>query len=103
MVDKKPLLSSCRHFLQVFLKNSALQPLTTSAHALWVGGAMARADHLWHCHNSSLDQLSPRISYCMTAPEVLFISMWQAAFERPDIFDRIVTVIVDEAHCVSKW
>ena len=39
---------------------------------------------------------SDTLLFC--APEALFISKWQAPFERPDFFERIVAVIVDEAH-----
>ena len=45
-------------------------------------------------------QGSDTLLFC--APEALFISKWRAAFERPDVFERIVAVIVDE-DCVSKW
>ena len=37
------------------------------------------------------------------APEALVGSRWREAIEKPVISDRIVTVVVDEAHCVSKW
>ena len=44
---------------------------------------------------------SDTLFFC--SPEALFISKWRDDFERPGFFERIVAVIVDEAHCVSKW
>ena len=37
------------------------------------------------------------------APEALVGSRWRQAIEKPVISDRIVAVVVDEAHCVPKW
>ncbi len=37
------------------------------------------------------------------APEALALPKWRAALETPAVFERIVAVVVDEAHCVSKW
>ena len=39
--------------------------------------------------------------YC--APEALISSRWREALENPLFSDRVVAVVVDEAHCVSKW
>ena len=39
--------------------------------------------------------------YC--APEALINSRWREALENPLFSDRVVAVVVDEAHCVSKW
>ena len=39
--------------------------------------------------------------YC--APEALVTSKWRDLLEKPEISSRIVAVVVDEAHCVSKW
>lgn len=44
-----------------------------------------------------------KCSLLFCAPEALVGSRWREAIERPVISDRIVAVIVDEAHCVSKW
>ena len=37
------------------------------------------------------------------APEILVSSKWLDSFEKPEFSGRIVAVVVDEAHCVSKW
>ena len=42
-----------------------------------------------------------RLFFC--APEALVMSKWRAAFEQSRFSDRIVAIVVDEAHCVSKW
>ena len=39
--------------------------------------------------------------YC--APEALISSRWRESLENPLFSDRVVAVVVDEAHCVSKW
>ena len=42
-------------------------------------------------------------SLLFCAPEALVGSRWREAIEKPVISDRTVAVVVDEAHCVSKW
>ena len=37
------------------------------------------------------------------SPEALVTSKWLNAFERPEFSGRVVAMVVDEAHCVSKW
>ena len=37
------------------------------------------------------------------APEALVKSRWRDTLEKPYIFERIVAVVIDEAHCVSMW
>ena len=44
-----------------------------------------------------------KYSYLFCDPEALISSRWREALERPVISDRIVALVVDEAHCVSKW
>ena len=31
------------------------------------------------------------------------LSKWRDAFDKPEFSDRIVAVVVDETHCISKW
>ncbi len=45
--------------------------------------------------------LTDSLFYC--APEALFGAKWREAFVRPAVFSRIVAVVIDEAHCVTKW
>ncbi len=42
-------------------------------------------------------------SLLFCVPEALALPKWRAALETPAIFGRIVAVVVDEAHRVSKW
>ena len=42
-------------------------------------------------------------SLLYAAPEALVVSKWRTALEKPSFSGRIVTIVVDEAHCVSKW
>ena len=37
------------------------------------------------------------------APEALEVSKWREAISKHDFSSRVVAVVVDEAHCVSKW
>ena len=38
-----------------------------------------------------------------TVPEAILGHKWRDCIEKPDISNRIVAIVVDEAHCVSKW
>ena len=42
-------------------------------------------------------------SLLFCAPESLMKRRWREALENPLVSSRIVAVILDEAHCVSKW
>ncbi len=42
-------------------------------------------------------------SLLFCAPEALALPKWRAVLDTPAVFERIVAVVVDEAHCVSKW
>ena len=44
-----------------------------------------------------------KCSHLYCAPEALVRSKWREVLEKPVISDRIVAVVVDEAHCVSQW
>ena len=41
------------------------------------------------------------ILFC--APEAFVTQRWRAALENPSFSQRIVSIVVDEAHCISKW
>ena len=42
-------------------------------------------------------------SHLFCAPEALLAGRWRGAIENPLVSCRVVAIIVDEAHCVSKW
>ena len=42
-------------------------------------------------------------SLLFCAPEALIGLRWRDALEMPVISNRIVAVVIDEVHCVSKW
>ena len=45
--------------------------------------------------------LSDSMLFC--TPEALVRSKWRHAIEDSKVSERIVALIIDEAHCVSKW
>ena len=42
-------------------------------------------------------------SHIFSSPEALAHTKWRGALENPLVFSRVCAVVVDEAHCVSKW
>lgn len=42
-------------------------------------------------------------SLIFCSPEALIQDKWRDALEKPGLSDRVCAVVVDEAHCVSKW
>lgn len=44
-----------------------------------------------------------KCSILFCAPEALVGSKWREAIEKPTVSERIVAVVIDEVHCVSKW
>ena len=42
-------------------------------------------------------------SFLFGSPEALISSKWREHIDTPMVADRIVAVVIDEAHCVSKW
>ena len=42
-------------------------------------------------------------SLIFSSPEALTQTKWREALENPLVSDRICAVVIDEAHCVSKW
>ena len=47
------------------------------------------------------DLSKSKLLFC--APEALLRGRWREALEQPKLSCRIVAVVIDEAHCVSKW
>ena len=47
------------------------------------------------------DMSKSKLLFC--APEALVRGKWREALEQPELSYRIVAVVIDEAHCVSKW
>ena len=41
-------------------------------------------------------------SFLFCAPEAIVSGRWREALEKPELTGRVVAVIIDEAHCVSK-
>ncbi len=44
-----------------------------------------------------------RASLVFCSPEALVQDKWRDILEKPGLSERVCAVIVDEAHCVSKW
>ena len=44
---------------------------------------------------------SDSLLFC--TPEALVRSKWRHSLENPKVSERIVALVIDEAHCVSKW
>ena len=44
-----------------------------------------------------------KCSILFSSPEALVSSKWREVLEKPSISGRIVAVVVDEVHCISKW
>ena len=47
------------------------------------------------------DLASSSLLFC--TPEALMSGKWRGAIENPVVSSRVVAVVIDEAHCVSKW
>ena len=45
-----------------------------------------------------------KFSLLFAAPEALIgIDRWKSKFVETPLFDRVVAIAVDEAHCLSRW
>ena len=44
---------------------------------------------------------SASLVFC--SPEALAVDKWRDSLENPSFSDRVCAIVVDEAHCVSKW
>ena len=58
----------------------------------------AVADDFVACE-SSLKTAS--LIFC--SPEALVQTKWRETMEKPGVSDRVCAIVVDEAHCISKW
>ena len=48
--------------------------------------------------------VSGEYRFIFTTPEVLLTNKkWVDVFQSPSLSERLVGVIIDEAHCVKKW
>ena len=47
------------------------------------------------------DLTNSSLLFC--APEAIVSTRWRETIEKPEVFRRVVAVVIDEAHCVSKW
>ena len=44
-----------------------------------------------------------KASFIFSSPEALLCSKWRAVLDNPLVSNRVCAVVIDEAHCVSKW
>ena len=42
-------------------------------------------------------------SFLFGSPEAIITFKWRDAMDCRDVAQRIIAVVIDEAHCVSKW
>ena len=63
------------------------------------GGREGRVASEFCASEDTLDNLS--LLFC--SPEALLQDRWLDALEKPCFSDRVRAVVVDEAHCISKW
>ena len=54
-----------------------------------------------HLLTTQSSLLSDSLLFC--TPEALVRSKWRCCIEEPNISERTVALVIDEAHCVSKW
>ena len=47
------------------------------------------------------DMSMSKLLFCV--PEVLLCERWSEVSEQPELPCRVVAVVIDKAHCVSKW
>ncbi len=43
------------------------------------------------------------VSFIFSSPEALSHTKWREVLEKPPVSSRVCAVVIDEAHCVSKW
>ena len=42
-------------------------------------------------------------SIIFSSPEALAYTKWRQVLEHPSVSSRVCAIVIDEAHCVSKW
>ena len=60
-----------------------------------------RVDKEYVTTNEDLQKSSLLHVFC--APEAIDLGNWRDVIAKPEISARIVAVVVDEVHCLSKW
>ncbi|XP_003391641.1 PREDICTED: ATP-dependent DNA helicase Q-like SIM [Amphimedon queenslandica] len=62
------------------------------------------ADNTHHSGDDQSAVVRGDFQYIFTTPEILLCSKdWINVFQSPSFVERLVGVIIDEAHCVKKW
>ena len=49
------------------------------------------------------DILEGPVSHIFTSPEAILNTKWRSLLLKPSFVNRIVALVVDEAHCIAKW
>lgn len=85
----------------VALMVDQVQHLTKSVNAVIIssGGKEGRVPATFLASEDTLNTAS--LVFC--SPEALIHDKWRDALEKPSFSERVCAVVVDEAHCVSKW
>ena len=60
-------------------------------------------DHAVAAELMATDSFLITDSLLSNTPESLLGSRWRQQLEKGSVSERVVALVVDEAHCVSKW
>lgn len=72
---------------------------TRGVKAAIISGGAGEFDEELLAKDTDLDECS----LLFGAPEAFLRSKWRDTMEKPSITQRIVAVVIDEAHCVTMW
>ena len=107
VVDYKMSLAGSRRSSTVLVVTSLIALMLDQVHSLQSKGVkssiITSTSHGISRDLLVTDSLLVSISHLFCVPESLVRSKWRSAIESPQISKRIVAIVVDEAHCVSKW